>query len=239
MVEVKQVDTESRRDVARFIEVPFRLYRGHPLWVPPIRMDVRTRLNRQKHPFHEHSDAEFYLAERGGEDVGRIAVIENKPYNRYHDKRQAQFYFFECVEDLGVAQALMERAFAWAAERGLTQIVGPKGFGPLDGYGMLVEGYEFRPAMTMMNYNPPYYPAFMLELGFQKEVDFVSCYLSSREIQAAGAHPPHRRARRKAQRPGGQTLPQQTRDAGVGKAHRQDLQRYFREQLGVLSADRA
>lgn len=183
MVEVKQVDTESRRDVARFIEVPFRLYRGHPLWVPPIRMDVRTRLNRQKHPFHEHSDAEFYLAERGGEDVGRIAVIENKPYNRYHDKRQAQFYFFECVEDLGVARALMERAFAWASERGLTQIVGPKGFGPLDGYGMLVEGYEFRPAMTMMNYNPPYYPAFMYELGFEKEVDFVSCYLSSQKFK--------------------------------------------------------
>ena len=56
-------------------------------------------------------------------------------------------------------------------------LVGPKGFGALDGYGMLVEGFEFRPAMTMMNYNPPYYPRFLERLGFEKEVDFVSCYL--------------------------------------------------------------
>jgi hypothetical protein len=61
----------------------------------------------------------------------------------------------------------------------LTQLVGPKGFGALDGYGMLVEGFEFRPAMTMMNYNPPYYPRFMEALGFRKEVDFVSCYLGA------------------------------------------------------------
>ena len=56
-------------------------------------------------------------------------------------------------------------------------MVGPKGFGPLDGYGMLVDGFEHRPAMTMMNYNPPFYPQYMGELGFNKEVDFVSCYL--------------------------------------------------------------
>ena len=83
---------------------------------------------------------------------------------------------------------------------GLTQIVGPKGFGPLDGYGMLVEGYEFRPAMTMMNYNPPYYPAFMHELGFQKEVDFVSCYLSSEKFKLPERI--HRIAARAAKRSG-------------------------------------
>jgi len=109
MIEIQPVDTESKRQVARFIELPFRLYAGHPLWVPPIRMDIRTRLNRQKHPFHEHSDVEFFLAVRDGQDVGRIAVIENRPYNQYHGVRQAQFYFFECVEDLEVARALFER----------------------------------------------------------------------------------------------------------------------------------
>jgi GNAT superfamily N-acetyltransferase len=198
--EIKQIDTESKREVERFVRLPFKLYRGHPLWVPPIRMDVRTRLNRSKHPFHEHSDAEFFIAERDGEDLGRVAVIENKPYNEYHGTRQAQFYFFECVEDLDVARALLERAYEWARVRGLNAIVGPKGFGPLDGYGMLVEGFEFRPAMTMMNYNPPYYPEFMQALGFRKEVDFVSCYLSAHKF-----HLPervHRIAGRAAKRSG-------------------------------------
>jgi hypothetical protein len=183
MLAIQQVDTQSKADVKRFIRFPFSLYEGHPLWVPPIRMDVRTRMNPRKHPFYGHSDAEFFLALREGEVVGRIALIENKPYNSYHHVKQAQFYFFECVEELDVARALFDHAAEWCSARGLTQIVGPKGFGPLDGYGMLVEGFEFRPAMTMMNYNPPYYPEFMQALGFEKEVDFVSCYLSARKFQ--------------------------------------------------------
>lgn len=183
MLQIRKIETENKKDVRRFIELPFALYMGHPLWVPPIRRDIKTRLDREKHPFHQHSDVDFFLAERNGEVLGRIAVIENNPYNKYHGKRQAQFYFFECVEDLDVARGLFEIAYDWARERNLNQIVGPKGLGPLDGYGMLVEGYEFRPAMTMMNYNPPYYPAFMHALGFQKEVDFVSCYLSAEKIK--------------------------------------------------------
>jgi GNAT superfamily N-acetyltransferase len=200
MINLRAVDTKQRADVQRFITLPFRLYQSHPLWVPPIRMDIETRLNREKHPFHEHSETEFFIAEQNGEDVGRIAIIENKPYNQYHNKRQAQFYFFECVEDLEVARALFEHAFEWARARGLDQVVGPKGFGPLDGYGMLEEGYEFRPAMTMMNYNPPYYPAFMYELGFRKEVDFVSCYLSATKFKLDERV--HRIAARAAKRSG-------------------------------------
>jgi hypothetical protein len=61
----------------------------------------------------------------------------------------------------------------------LNRLVGPKGFGPLDGYGLLVQGYEHRQMMTMMNYNYDYYPRLVEALGFVKEVDFVSCYLSA------------------------------------------------------------
>lgn len=200
MLQIRKIETENKKDVRRFIELPFALYMGHPLWVPPIRRDIKTRLDREKHPFHQHSDVDFFLAERNGEVLGRIAVIENNPYNKYHGKRQAQFYFFECVEDLDVARGLFEIAYDWARERNLNQIVGPKGLGPLDGYGMLVEGYEFRPAMTMMNYNPPYYPAFMHALGFQKEVDFVSCYLSAEKIKLQERV--HRIAERAAKRSG-------------------------------------
>ena len=179
MLTVERLDPANKADVRRFLHLPFRLYRGHPLWVPPILIDAAAQINPNKHPFYEHSEAELYLATRDGLAVGRIALLENKPYNRYHGKRQAQFYLFECEKDSEVAQALFERAFEAARTRGLQQIVGPKGFGPLDGYGMLVDGFEFRPAMTMMNYNPPEYPQFAENLGFRKEVDFVSCYLGA------------------------------------------------------------
>ncbi len=114
-----------------------------------------------------------------GQDVGRIAVLENHRFNEYHGTRQAQFYLFDCVDDQEVANALFERAFEWAKSRGLNQIVGPKGFSAFDGYGILVEGFEHRQMMTMMNYNYPYYPRLIETLGFRKEVDFVSCYLGA------------------------------------------------------------
>jgi GNAT superfamily N-acetyltransferase len=200
MTTVLPIDLDSSRDVRRFLALPYALYRGHPLWVPPIRVDAATQLNPRKHPFYEHSEAEFFLATRDGQDVGRVALLENKPYNRYHVKRQAQFYLFECIEDLEVARALIEVVCERARARGLTQLVGPKGFGALDGYGMLVEGFEFRPAMTMMNYNPPYYASFMEALGFRKEVDFVSCYLGAAKFRLPERV--HRIAERAAARSG-------------------------------------
>ncbi|MFO3796250.1 MAG: N-acetyltransferase family protein, partial [Anaerolineales bacterium] len=136
----------------------------------------------RKHPFYEHSEAEFFLALDGNEVVGRIAVLENKPFNRYHQAKDAEFYFFECVDDQGVAAQLFDAAIDWARKRGLTRLVGPKGMSPFDGYGILVEGFEHRQMMTMMNYNYPYYPRLIEALGFEKEVDFVSCYLHARSF---------------------------------------------------------
>lgn len=178
MVKVERMDLNNKADKREFIQLVFQLYKDNPLWVPPIRTDAKAQLNPEKHPFYEHSEAAFFLARRNGEVVGRIASIENKPYNQYHNKKNAQFYFFECIEDFEVAEVLFEKAFEWSRGRGLTKIVGPKGLSAFDGYGILIEGYEHRPAMTMMNYNPPYYREFVERLGFSKEVDFVSCYLS-------------------------------------------------------------
>lgn len=197
---IRQIDTAQKSERNRFINLAFELYRDHPLWVPPILVDAHTQLRKDKHPFYEHSEADFFLAEHNGKVVGRIAALVNKRYNEYHNTRQAQFYLFECIEDLEVAQALMGQVEDWAKQRGLDTIVGPKGFGALDGYGMLVEGFEFRPAMTMMNYNPPYYPQYMEAMGFEKEVDFVSCYLSADKFRLEERV--HRIAQRAAKRSG-------------------------------------
>lgn len=178
-MDIMPVDTARKDHLKRFIQLPFRLYTGSRQWVPPIESDVRLQLNRQKHPYYEHSEAEFFLAVQGGEDVGRISVLENRHFNAYHDSRTAFFYHFECVDDPGVAAALFQRAFEWARRRGLNKIVGPKGMGVLDGMGFLVDGFEQRAAMTMMLYNPPTYPAYAEAAGFGKEVDFISCYVTT------------------------------------------------------------
>ena len=179
MLTVESVNLSKRADIRRFIDLPYRLYRHHLQWVPPLRMDIELMLNKQKHPYYEHSDADFFVAVRDGRVVGRIAALENKSFNQYHQTRQAQFYLFECEDDLEAATALFERAFEWARSRGLNKVVGPKGFGALDGYGVLIEGFEHRQMMTMMNYNFPYYPRLVEANGFEKEVDFISCYLNA------------------------------------------------------------
>ncbi len=183
MLSLHPIDTQNKADTRRFVSVPFKLYREAPNWVPPILMDAYGQLNRQKHPFYEHSTADFWVATQGGQDVGRIATLENVNFNRHHGTRKAQFYLFDCIDDQAVANALFERAFEWARARGLTEIVGPKGFGPLDGYGILAEGYQHRQMMTMMNYNFDYYPRLAEAAGFSKEVDFVSCYLHRERFQ--------------------------------------------------------
>ena len=200
MLAIEKIDTHSKAQVRRFVDLPYRLYAKHPQWVPPLRMDAEMQLHRNTHPFYEHSDADFFIAVRDGRDVGRIGALENRRFNDYHKTRQAQFYLFDCEDDQEAATVLFNQVFDWARARALDRVVGPKGFGALDGYGLLVDGFEHRQMMTMMNYNYEYYPRLVEAIGFEKEVDFISCYLSADVF-----HLPervHRIAERAAQRSG-------------------------------------
>ena len=183
MLTIEKIDTEDKAQVKRFVKLPHRLYKDCSQWVPLLDIDAFAYLNRAKHPFHEHSDVDFFLAVRDGKDVGRIATIENKPFNQYHDVKEANFYFFDCENDLEAATILFETAFEWARNRSLDTVVGPKGMGPLDGYGVLVLGHEHRNTMTMLNYNHAYYKELVEAQGFEKEVDFVSCYLPADNLK--------------------------------------------------------
>jgi GNAT superfamily N-acetyltransferase len=183
MITIEKIDTNSKSQVKRFIDMPYHLYKDCPQWVPPIRMDMETQLNRQKYPFYEHSDVDFFMAVKDGRDVGRIATIENKLYNNYHHKKVANFYYYEAEDDIEISEALFAAATDWAKGRGLNRISGPKGLGPLDGYGILVDGFEHRQMMTMMLYNHSYIPKHMETLGFVKEVDFTSCYAGSGNLK--------------------------------------------------------
>ena len=177
MLTIEKVDTENKQQVKRFVELPYRLYKDCPQWVPPLYVDAYLLLNRKKHPFFGHSEADFFLAVLDGNVVGRICAAHNKPFNEYHKTKKAHFYVFDAINDLDVARSLFDAVVGWARERGLDTVIGPKGLSPFDGYGILVEGFEHRQMMTMMNYNYDYYPKLMEALGFEKEVDFVSCYL--------------------------------------------------------------
>ncbi len=177
MITIEKVDTRSKEHVRRFIDLPVRLYAGDSRWVQPIRKEVAETLRRDRHPFYEDSEADFFLAVRDGRDVARVGVLENRPFNQYHGLHDADLCYFDCENDLEAVEALFQQAVGWAKSRGLNRVVGPKGFNALDGYGVLIDGFEHRQLMTMMTYNYPYYAHLLEQVHFEKVVDFVSYWL--------------------------------------------------------------
>lgn len=179
-MQIVQIDTADRRQAGRFLDLPFSLYRNTPQWVPPLEGDARRMLDRRRHPFYRHSEAVFLLAvEADGRPVGRLALLDNRVYNEHNHKRTAFFYLFECVDSVDVAGALFQAGFDWARRRGLDHVLGPKGFAPLDGMGLLVQGFEHRPALGIP-YNAAYYPGLLEGLGFAPLDEVVSGYMSAR-----------------------------------------------------------
>jgi GNAT superfamily N-acetyltransferase len=127
-------------------------------------------LSRTRNPFFEHAEAEYFIAERGGEVVGRIAAISNRLHNETHGDRVGFFGFFECVDDQSVADALFEAAGSWCRTLGHDILRGPASFSVNDECGLLVKGFEAPPAL-MMPHNPRYYVGLLDRAGFTKAKD--------------------------------------------------------------------
>jgi hypothetical protein len=178
IMHILQLDLNHKKQVDDFLRLPFSIYRDMSQWVPPLQTDERLRLNPRRFPFYKHSQALFLLALEGTRPIGRLAILDNRRYNEYNKTRTAFFYLFECVNDLEAATALFEAGFAWARSRGLDKIIGPKGFTPLDGFGLLVKGFEHRPAFGLP-YNPAYYTDLIEAQEFVKEGESVSGYLGT------------------------------------------------------------
>jgi GNAT superfamily N-acetyltransferase len=139
-------------------------------------MDVRKMLSREKNPFFEHADAEYFLAEQGNGSgnkvVGRIAAIHNRAHNEEHDDAAGFFGFFDVINDKAVAGALFDAASAWLKPRGLDVMRGPASFSTNDECGALVDGFSTPPAI-LTPHTPPYYAELIEDAGFAKAKDLL------------------------------------------------------------------
>jgi hypothetical protein len=182
---VRQIDPQDAGDVRKFIQFPFDLYRTCDQWVPPLASSVKLALDRKRHPFYQHSDAAFFVAEgpagrRSDAVVGRIGVLHNRRYNDYNRAKVGFFYYFDVVEDVEVVRGLMAAAGAWAKQRGLEVLMGPKGMLRADAYGVLIEGFEHVAGMGI-SYNYPYYAQLLEAVGLVKEVDYLSGHMRAED----------------------------------------------------------
>ena len=182
MLEICEVTPPDGKIINEFVDLPFRLYRNVPQWVPPFRSEM-VKILRKQHPFFEHSEAAFLLARREAKPVGRITVFDNRRFNSYRNRREARFYHFECTEDEEAAAALFAAASTWAHKRGLEELAGPHGFSGMDGSGLLIDGFEHRATMTMMHYHFPYYRRLLEKNDFEKVRDYYTAMIDRNAFQ--------------------------------------------------------
>jgi GNAT superfamily N-acetyltransferase len=162
---------EGKRDLDAFIKLPFRLHRGTP-WVPPLVFERRDFLNRDKNPFFEHAEAEYFLAERDGQVVGRVTAHVDQRWTQFQGGNDGMFGFFETENDPDVARALVEAALDWLRARGRERMLGPMDFTTNDECGLLIEGYDLDP-MVLEPWHPPYYRELLEGLGMSKTMDLL------------------------------------------------------------------
>ncbi|TMK39492.1 MAG: hypothetical protein E6G56_11065 [Actinobacteria bacterium] len=167
-VEIRPVT--GKRDLRRFIRLPFSLYREQENWVPPLLSELSKRLDQRKNPFFEHAEAQYFLAWRDGEPVGRISAHIDRHLNEFQANDWGLFGFFESENDPETAGALLEAAGTWLAERGRGRMVGPMDFTTNDECGLLIEGHEFTP-LILCPWHHPYYQPLLEGQGLTKAMD--------------------------------------------------------------------
>ena len=162
----------SVKEFKTFARFANRLYKGNKYYVPSMPMDDLSTFSKEKNAAFEFSDAEFYLAYKDGEVVGRVAPIINHKANEAWKVKQVRFGWIDFIDDMEVSAALLDAVIEFGRKAGMTQIVGPLGFTDFDPEGMLVDGYDRLGTMALI-YNHPYYPEHMKKHGYYKETGWL------------------------------------------------------------------
>lgn len=178
-VEIKKVEKNS--ELRKFITFPEKLYKNHPLWVPALLSDELNTLKKTKNPAFEFCEADYFLAYRGKEIVGRVAAIINHKANKDWNEVTVRFGWIDFIDDYEVSKALIDTVVKWGKAKGATKIKGPLGFSDMDKEGLMVDGFDKIQSITCI-YNYPYYVVHLERLGFVKDIDWTQQILGVPEL---------------------------------------------------------
>ena len=169
-ITIKKVS--NRSELESFIRFNYRLYKDNPYSVPDLFDDMLNTFNKKKNAAFEFCEADYFLAYRDQQLVGRVAAIINHRANQTWNKKDVRFGWIDFIDDAEVSETLLKTVEDWGRERGMTHIQGPLGFTDFDAEGMLIEGFDQLSTMATI-YNYPYYPHHLEKLGFEKDADWV------------------------------------------------------------------
>jgi len=164
----------SSADIKHFIDFPHQLYAGDPNYVPELFVSQKALLNRKTNPFFQHGTADYFLAfSSDGKAVGRIATIHNQLHIDFTGEKTGFFGFFDAINDVGVAQMLLDKAVEYARDHGMENLTGPVNFSTNETCGALIENFDHSPYL-MTTYNYAYYKDLLEDCGFKKHTDLLS-----------------------------------------------------------------
>lgn len=169
------VPVQTSGDLRRFIKVPWHIYAGEPNWIPPLLVEQRHQFGK-KNPFFQHARAQYWIAYRGAQPVGRIsAQVDDLHIERYEDAT-GHFGLLEAVNDPEVFARLFATAEGWLREQGMQRVIGPFNLSINGDIGLLIDGFD-TPPMFLMSHGHPYYDARVAEQGYRKTKDVVAYLL--------------------------------------------------------------
>ncbi|HRE41507.1 MAG TPA: hypothetical protein PLG90_09245 [Ignavibacteria bacterium] len=182
MSEIYLKKVEDNYYKKKFIDFPYKLYKGNPNWVPPLKFDVKNNLDTIKNPFYTHAEISLWLAYKDGEIAGRIAAIINKSHNEFYNDKVGFFGFFECINDTDVSNLLFTEAAQWLKQKGMTSIRGPVNPSMNDECGLLMDNFS-KQNVLLMPYNFEYYIRLLETAGFQKAKDLYAFWIGTEVIE--------------------------------------------------------
>ena len=155
---------------APFIDVLWTVYAGDPNWIPMLRRAQMERVDPGKTPFLRYGEAQLFIAQRDGRDIGRISAQINPLHNEKWRESAGFFGHFDCVDDPEAASALFDEAESWLRARGAEFSRGPFSFTINDESGCLVEGFD-SPPMVAMPHGRRWFPDLIEANGYEKAKD--------------------------------------------------------------------
>lgn len=165
MIEVCPVQTKKENRI--FLTFPWRIYRGDPLWVPPLLPEREKITDPARGIFFKDGIAELFIAWKDGQPAGTLCLAEEKNNTRYKGFAECMYGFVECIDDYAVFEAMFHHAEGWARARDMKSLYGPYNLDREDSRGILIEGRDRAPAIYC-GHHPPYYQKFFERFGFEK-----------------------------------------------------------------------
>ncbi len=161
----------SKEDLDRFIFLPYTLYKNDPIWVPPLRSELKALFDPLKNPFLDHCQTALFLLWSEGQVIGRVAAFYDELANEFWKEPVGLFGYFECISDGTASELLLKTAREWLQQKGMTKMRGPWSFVTQE-WGSVIEGFVPSP-VVMSPYNPPVYNQYYADFGLEKIKDLV------------------------------------------------------------------